>query len=235
MNLFDNFIQIAGVLDNTEAKMLLDCGIKYLGFPLRLPVNKEDISEKDAGRIIKSLIPPQYGIVITYLNKADEIISFCSELNSRVVQLHGDIDFVELEKLKSNSSDLIVIKSLIVGKYNLDELKSQIDLQSKFVDAFITDTFNPTTGATGATGKLHDWDISKAIVEYSSKPVILAGGLTDENVYDAIVKVKPAGVDAHTGVEDKHGAKNKEKVQRFYSESMKAFKESGFWSGESCE
>ena len=232
MNRFKNFIQIAGVVDNTEAKMLLDCGIKYLGFPLRLPVNKEDISESGAGKIIKSLIPPNYGIVITYLNKADEIISFCSELNSNIVQLHGNIDVSELKKLKITSPKLIVIKSLIVGKYNLNELKSQIELQSEFIDAFITDTYNPVTGATGATGKLHDWEISKAIVEYSSKPVILAGGLTDKNIYDAIIKVKPAGVDAHTGVENSEGAKDRVKVEKFYLEAMKAFEEINSENGE---
>jgi len=228
MNSFNNFIQIAGIVDRAEAEMLLGCGINYLGFPLRLPVNKEDISESEAGKIIKSLTPPNFGIVITYLNKADEIFSFCSELNSSIVQLHGDIDLVELKKLKIISPKLTIIKSLIVGKYSLVELKNQIDLQSEFVDAFITDTFNPATGATGATGNVHDWEVSNAIVEYSSKPIILAGGLTDKNVYDSIIKVKPAGVDAHTGVENIDGAKDENKIKNFYAEAIKAFDKNSF-------
>ncbi len=223
MTSFNKFIQIAGILDKAESEMLVKCGINYLGFPLRLPVNKEDISEKGAGKIIKSLTPPSYGILITYLNLAEDIIKFCKELGCSIIQLHGKIETTELIKLKRNFPELIVIKSLIVGKYNLKELKNQIDLQSKFVDAFITDTFNPTTGATGATGKIHDWEISKTIVQYSLKPVILAGGLTDENVYDSIVKVKPAGVDAHTGVENDSGRKDKLKIEKFYTEAMKAF------------
>lgn len=220
---FNNFIQIAGIVDNSEAEKLIKCGINYLGFPLRLPVNKEDISELEAGKIIQSLIPPNYGIIITYLNKANDIVRFCSELNSNIVQLHGDVKIIELEKLKSTSPNLVVIKSLIVGKYSLDELKIQIDKQSKYVDAFITDTFNPRTGATGATGIIHDWEISRELVGYSSKPIILAGGLTPENVYDSILKVKPAGVDSHTGVEDESGAKDEAKVRKFNTEAMKAF------------
>jgi phosphoribosylanthranilate isomerase len=220
---FNNFIQIAGITDNSEAEMLIRCGINYLGFPLRLPVNKEDISEIEAGKIIRSLIPPNYGIIITYLNKANDIVRFCSELNSNIVQLHGDVNIIELEKLNSTSPNLVVIKSLIVGKYSLNELKIQIDTQSKYVDAFITDTFNPRTGATGATGIIHDWEISGELVEYSSKPVILAGGLAPENVYDSILKVRPAGVDSHTGVEDESGAKDEAKVHKFNSEAMKAF------------
>ena len=86
---FNKFIQVAGILDKAEAEMLVNCGINYLGFPLRLPVNKEDISEENAAKIIKSLIPPNYGIVITYLNLAEDITKFCKELGCTIIQLHG--------------------------------------------------------------------------------------------------------------------------------------------------
>ena len=226
MQIFKNFIQIAGILDQSEAEMLLDSGINYLGFPLRLPVNKEDISEEDAGKIIKSLIPPNCGILITYLNLAEDIIQFCKELECSIIQLHGAIETSELIKLKNNFPKLVIIKSLVTGKYSVDELKIIIDEQSEFVDAFITDTYNPTTGATGATGLTHDWSISRELVEYSNKPIILAGGLNPENVYYAIKYVKPAGVDSHTGVEDTEGRKDRTKVEFFLSESKRAFKES---------
>ena len=222
---FNKFIQIAGILDKEEAKMLLDSGVNYLGFPLRLPVNKEDISEEEAGEIIKSLIPPNYGILITYLNLAEDITKFCKELGCTIIQLHGVIETKELIKLKNIFPELVIIKSLVTGKYSVAELKNIIDEQSNFVDAFITDTFNRTTGATGATGLTHDWKISRELVEYSPKPIILAGGLTPENVYEAIKFVKPAGVDSHTGVEDKSGRKEKLKVEEFYNNSMKAFAE----------
>ena len=226
MQIFKNFIQIAGILDRAEAEMLLESGINYLGFPLRLPVNKEDISEEDAGKIIKSLNPPNFGILITYLNIAEDIIKFCKELGCSIIQLHGAIETSELIKLKTNFPELVIIKSLVTGKYSVNELKNIIDKQSEFVDAFITDTYNPTTGATGATGLTHDWEISRELVEYSKKPIILAGGLTPENVYDAIIKVKPAGVDSHTGVEDTDGRKDKKKVEMFLSEAMRAFRTS---------
>ena len=225
MKTFKNFIQIAGVVDKVEADMLLNSGVNYLGFPLRLPVNKEDISEEKAGNIIKLLTPPHYGILITYLNLAADITKFCTELGCTIIQLHGAIETSELEKLNNIFPELVIIKSLVTGKYSITELKIIIDEQSEFVDAFITDTYNPETGATGATGLTHDWEISRELVEYSVKPIILAGGLNPENVYDAIIKVKPAGVDSHTGVEDENGRKDRKKVERFMSESKRAFDE----------
>jgi len=166
---------------------------------------------------------PNFGIVITYLNIAEEIVSFCSKLNTNIVQLHGNIKNKQLKKLKIIAPNLVVIKSLIVVKYSLVELKKYIDEQSEFVDAFITDTFNPQSGATGATGLTHDWEISKNIVQYSPKPIILAGGLNAENVFAAIIKVKPAGVDSHTGVENKDGAKDQIKIHQFLNEANRAF------------
>ena len=221
---FNNFIQIAGVSGKAEAELLIDCGVKYLGFPLRLPVNKEDISEEEAAKIIKQLPEHTEGILITYLNKAEDILNLAGKLGVTIVQLHGEIRTEELKKIKEKNSAVKIIKSLIVGKYSLDELKRLIDLHKKYTDAFITDSYNPSTGATGATGLTHNWQISKALIEYSDKPVILAGGLTPENVYDAIITVKPAGVDAHTGVEDTSGKKDKNKIKLFLSEAVKGLK-----------
>ena len=94
---------------------------------------------------------------------------------------------------------------------------------SPYVDAFIPDTYDPETGASGTTGKTHDWTISRKFVELSTKPVILAGGLNADNVREAIVAVKPAGVDAHTGVEGANGRKDSEMIQRFVSEARAGF------------
>lgn len=222
--LAENLIQIAGVSDEAEAEVLQRCGVKYLGFPLRLPVHREDITEECASRIIGQLQPPVFGVLITYLDKAAEISEFCTSLGTRIVQLHADIAIEELRKLKQIAPELLVVKSLIVGLHTQSVLESTIDALSNNVDAFITDTYNPATGATGATGEVHDWRISKRLVEVSDRPVVLAGGLDPGNVRRAILEVRPAGVDSHTGVEDDSGRKSCEKVQEFVAEAEAGFR-----------
>lgn len=222
---FNNFIQVAGIIDKEECNLLIECGIQYLGFPLRLPVNKEDLSEEEAGAIIKKLVPPNYGIVISYPKTADESIKLCDKLGSQIIQLHGPIDLEEIRKIKLQRPDITIIKSLVVAKDNSNNLLKLIESLDKLVDAFITDTFDPVSGASGATGKTHDWSISRQIVESSGKPVILAGGLNPSNVYDAILAVNPAGVDVHTGIENSKGRKDKTLLLDFISESERAFKE----------
>jgi phosphoribosylanthranilate isomerase len=221
--LAENLIQIAGVIDAAEAQMLQRCGVRYLGFPLRLPVHREDLTEREAAAIIRSLTPPVFGVLITYLYEATEIAAFCHALGAPIVQIHGDIDRDELKRLKSLDPSLTVIKSLVVGMSDHKVLEATLRKLSPFVDAFITDTFDPKTGASGATGKTHDWRVSRRLVELADRPIILAGGLTPENVKRAILEVGPTGVDSHTGVEDSTGRKSREKVQKFLSEANEAF------------
>jgi phosphoribosylanthranilate isomerase len=221
----NGLIQVAGVIDFGEAELLMSLGVDYLGFPLRLPVNKDDLTEEEAVKVISIIVHPHKPVLITYLDEASEIIEFCDKLKVKIVQLHGKILIEELKKLKTSRPDIEIIKSLVVFQDNYSELNSIVQNLSEWVDLFITDTFDPATGASGATGKTHDWEISSRLVEDSPKPVILAGGLNPSNVRQAILQIKPAGVDVHTGVESATGRKDHKLVQNFVLEAKKAFNE----------
>lgn len=216
-------IQVAGVIDQAEAQLLIDCGVPYLGFPLRLPVNVEDLSEEAAAELISGFPPGVKGVLITYLDRAEAVIAFCRKLGVDIVQLHGPIAPEELAKIKTAWPELAVIKSLIVRGDNLDDLKLQIAATAPFVDAYITDSFDPATGAEGATGKTHDWAIDRALVAISPRPLILAGGLNADNVREAILTVQPFGVDVHTGIEGEDGRKDPVLVRRFVEEAKRGF------------
>jgi phosphoribosylanthranilate isomerase len=225
------FIQICGIHDAAEAALLLDCGVGHVGFPLRLAVHREDLSEADAATIIRGLAPRAVGVLITYLDRADGIVELCRTLGAAIVQVHGPIAPEQLARLRTLAPDLGVIKSLVVGLHGEAALEAEAHRLAPWVDAFITDTFDPKTGATGATGRTHDWAVSRRLVERARRPVILAGGLTAENVGAAIRAVRPAGVDAHTGVEGPDGRKDRAKVAGFVAAARAAFAELGRSAG----
>lgn len=220
-----NVIQIAGVKDFAEAQLLLSSGVDYLGFPLYLTHYQPDLTANEAAQIIKALACGTKSVLITYQNNARAIADLGQFLGVHQVQLHGDIKVTELQCLRKIAPALKIIKSLIVRQDNQTELFHTVDLFSDLVDVFITDTFDPATGASGATGKTHDWIISRQIVEYSPRPVILAGGLTPDNVREAILTVQPAGVDTHTGLEDSRGRKDPQLVSMFVLRARQAFAE----------
>jgi phosphoribosylanthranilate isomerase len=223
MEIFRDYIQVAGVIDEEEAMTLIACGVRFIGFPLRISDEEEGLSENMTANIIRNFPTAVCGILITYLNDAADISLLCKFVGTNIVQLHGEIDESQLTKLRRISSNLLIIKSLIVKNDNMVELEGKMKIFSPYVDAFLTDTYDPLTDACGATGKTHNWDISRKLVEISPKPLILAGGLKPDNVYSAILGVRPSGVDVHTGVELKDGRKSPELVKAFISEATKAF------------
>lgn len=128
-----------------------------------------------------------------------------------------------MKSLRINNPELLIIKSIIIGRQSKDHFIKFIQKYSPFVDYFITDTLDETTGACGATGKTHDWSKSRFIADHSSNPIILAGGLKSENIRDAIIQVRPFGVDSHSGVEDEFGNKNYDKILKFVQNAKTEF------------
>lgn len=216
-------VQVAGIIDAAEADMIIKEGADWIGSALRLPSGKDDISEQDAAAIFKALPEPHAGVLISYLTDAEQISDFCHDLGVIGVQIHGDIATGELAKLRDIRPDLIILKSLVVKQGNAEELLRLVDDTHPFVDMYITDTFDPKTGAKGATGLTHDWSVSAQLVRRSPKPLMMAGGLSPENVYDAIRTVKPAAVDAHSLLEGPDGRKDRAKVATFVAEARRAF------------
>lgn len=229
---FAGLIQVAGVHDMAEALALREAGVHAMGLPLRLPVNAEDLSEAEATRLVTAVerlpAPPLLAVGITYIADGAEAAEFCRALGLRRLQLHGPVAGTELARLRREIPDLFLIKSLVVrADGNLPELLDTVYELADLADAFITDTHNPATGADGATGLTHDWSVSAELVRLSPRPVILAGGLTPDNVRAAILRVRPAGVDAHTGVEGPDGRKCPDRLRRFVAEARQGFAETG--------
>lgn len=224
--MFQRSIQIAGVKDLAEAQLLENLGVDFIGFPLRLGYHKPDTSEDVARAIIAGMKAPQRAVLITYETSVKELSDFCRFLGVFIVQMHGDISLESVHQLRRERPDLTIIKSLIVrpdfGR-DAQPLMATASGYEPWVDAFITDTFDPRTTACGATGLTHDWEISRVLSQQLSKPLILAGGLNPTNVYRAIGEVGPAAVDSHTGVEGPGGEKSSELVRCFVSEARRAF------------
>jgi phosphoribosylanthranilate isomerase len=223
-SVFDSAVQVAGVVDRAEADLLVECGVGFLGFPFRLPVHREDLTEEDAAAIVRRLPRTARAMLITYLADAKSIADLAAFLGVAGVQVHGGIERAELSRLRAIAPHLLLVKSLVVRADNEDALARDVETMSALVDGFITDTFDPATGATGATGRAHDWAVSARLVGLSTRPVILAGGLRPSNVAGAIARVRPAGVDVHTGVEGRDGRKRRDLVASFVAEARRAFR-----------
>lgn len=136
------------------------------------------------------------------------------------VQLHG---FQSLEKGRPNFPMIGKLPGdTVIQVWGVVHLGRHEGIASQSVtayDAVVVDSY--VKDMPGGTGRCCDWEAARRFVELCPKPVLLAGGLTPDNVHEAIVRVGPWGVDVSSGVEQRPRVKDLRKVERFISECRK--------------
>lgn len=157
-------------------------------------------------------------------HSADDILQICDETGITMIQLHGD----ETPEFAAELTGLRIIRALRVNSDNLNTLLTdvpawhdpKIDLFGILVDAQVD-------GAYGGTGHTAPWQLIADFYDRDSwPPLILAGGLTVENVQQAIEQVSPSGVDVASGVESSPGVKDPQLVERFINAARTASSQS---------
>jgi phosphoribosylanthranilate isomerase len=193
-------VKICGITNLDDAHHAVACGADALGFVF-YPGSPRFVNPDTARRIIAEL-PPLVTTVGLFVNEPParirEMVDFCG-LNT--VQLHGDE-----EPDQCCYPPCRVIKALRLRGDMQSGLFAAYKVSALLLDAFVPNQF-------GGTGHRCDW--AKAAAVASQHRVILAGGLNPENVAEAVRQVHPYGVDVSSGVEEKPGQKDPEKVARF--------------------
>ena len=201
-------VKICGITNLDDAHHAAACGADALGFVF-YPGSPRFVDPDQARRIIAEL-PPLVTAVGLFVNEPTarirEMVEFCG-LNT--VQLHGDE-----EPDQCCYPPCRVLKALrLRGDMQASQFAAYT-VSALLLDAFVPNMF-------GGTGHRCDWE--QAAIVASQHRVILAGGLNPENVAEAVRQVRPYGVDVSSGVEEKPGQKDPEKVARFIRMAKEAF------------
>ena len=193
-------VKICGTTSLKDAFLAVESGADAIGF-IFYKMSPRNISQKEAKEIILQL-PPFIETVGVFVNETSDKINRIAEqckLNS--IQLHGEESPALCRRVKRK-----VIKAFRVK--NADSLKS---VASYDVSGFLLDSYND--GSKGGSGQVFDWNLALRVKKQG--PVILAGGLNPYNIFTAIHRVKPYGVDVCSGVEKSPGIKDHEKIREF--------------------
>lgn len=200
-------IKICGITNLDDAVAAAELGADALGFNF-YPESPRFIEPEKAAEIIYQL-PPFILTVGIFVNEPEEKVREIHERTGiQVFQFHGDESPEFCERFERR-----VIKVLRVK-----DRESLHSIMHYKVSAFLLDSHQD--GLRGGTGVPFDWDLAKDAAR--SRRVILAGGLTPENVGEAIRRVKPYGVDVAGGVEKEKGIKDHGKIKKFIAEVRKA-------------
>ncbi len=191
-------VKICGITNEEDALCAAACGADALGFIFYEP-SPRYIAPADALEIIK-ILPAHIVVVGVFVNEAAENVKQISGLcGLDFIQLHGD----ESVEYCLNFSPEMVIKAV--------HLRDENDVLNAFqynAAAILVDSRD--AGLYGGTGKTTNWDLALQIK--SKKPLILSGGLNEDNVGEAMEKVAPPALDINSGVEIKPGKKDHKKL-----------------------
>lgn len=207
--------QIYEIQTKEEAQKCLDLKVDHIGSVVEDVSNWRQEGLFDMIRLVQrgggrhSLIPlfeDQDIIFKTLEYYQPDIVHFCDKLTD---DQGGEIDlqrFVDLQRdLKASFPNIEIMRTIPVplpsfAGADFPTLNIAKGLE-EVSDWFLIDTWvgkDSVNGFVGITGKVADWEISRKLVEQSKIPVVLAGGLSPENVREAIMKVRPAAVDSCT-------------------------------------
>jgi len=192
-------VKICGITNVDDALAAVEFGADALGFVF-YKGSPRFISPKDAARIVAELPPFVTKVGVFVDERLDTIRGTVAEAGLDVVQFHGN------EPPENCEIDCRAVKAIRVKE--LSDLKP---LKSYRVSAFVLDTYAPQS--LGGTGQIFNWDIAVEAKRYGR--IILAGGLTPENIARAVVYVRPYAVDVSSGVEAEKGRKDHDKLKLF--------------------
>ena len=192
-------VKICGITREEDAQVAVECGARALGFIFwsRSP----RFIEAERARAIVRRLPPFVTAVGVFVNESADHVNAVADLAQLgAVQLHGD----EPPEL------LVSIERPVVKAVSRVEPDTAARWPSETI--LLVDADDPAR--RGGTGAKADWAAAARLA--ASRPIVLAGGLTPENIADAIAIVRPFGVDVSSGVEDAPGLKNAARVKALF-------------------
>ena len=193
-------VKICGMTNLKDVKVAVDGGVDAVGF-IFYKKSPRSVTMQAVREIVLELPPFVDSVGVFVDETAEQINKIADRCNLDRVQLHGNESPTFCKKIRRR-----VIKAIRVK--DIQSLKKLSDYP---VSSFLLDTFSEDQ--YGGTGRVFDWNLAYPAKKYG--PIILAGGLTPNNVRQAIQRIQPYGVDVCSGVESQPGIKDHKMMQTF--------------------
>lgn len=206
-------IKICCIFSIDEARLAIDYGADALGLVGPMP-SGPGVIDDDLIAEIAGLVPEEVDtFLLTSETSAEDVVRHHQRAKTDTIQIVDRLKTGNHAEIKVHLPNVELVQVVhVTGEESID-----IALEAaESADKILLDSGNPSLEIKelGGTGRTHNWEISRMIVEQSNKPVFLAGGLNPENVREAIESVGPFGVDLCSGVRT-DGELDESKLERF--------------------
>jgi phosphoribosylanthranilate isomerase len=195
-------VKVCGIKEPEDARVAADAGADAIG--LIFAESPRRVSAEQAREIVSVLANGVIKVGVFVDEEPREVLRIAREIGLDYVQLHGDESPETVTVMREGG--VKVIKALRV-----QDAASLREMERYDADLFLLDSHSEKM--RGGTGTRFDWGLAKAVRGYAN--ILVSGGLSPENVREAIELFEPYGVDASSSLEDVPGKKNGERVRRF--------------------
>lgn len=209
-------VKICCISSLEEAKLALHYGASALGLVGHMPSGPGVISDDLIFQIARSMPPAADSFLLTSEQKAQHIIAHHQRVHTSTIQIVDALEEGSYAEIRKAIPAVKLVQVIhVVDESSIDEAQ----YAAAHVDAILLDSGNPTLQVKelGGTGRTHNWQISRRIVESLDKAVFLAGGLHAGNVQEAIAYVQPFGLDLCSGVRT-NGRLDERKLDDFFTQ-----------------
>lgn len=209
--------KICGITCDEDAAVAIDAGADAVGFLVEVPVDSpREISPERAAELASEVPPFVTSVLVTMPGTPERAVELARTVEPDAIQIHGEFGVGDLAYL-SASVEASVVK---VVDATTPEAARRYD---EVADALLVDSVDDD--GAGGTGETHDWERTREVADSLDSPVVLAGGLTPENVGEAVRAVEPFAVDVASGIESESadGRKDPDAVAEFVENAKYAF------------
>ncbi|MGB9952806.1 MULTISPECIES: phosphoribosylanthranilate isomerase [unclassified Haloarcula] len=206
-------VKICGVTDSTDRDAVVTTGADAVGVIHGVPVDTpREVDAATAEKLADGVPPFVTSVLVTMPTTVQEAVRRVDRIEPDAVQVHDGLSPAELGALDSRiTQDIVAV---------VEADAPAIESYATHADALLVDSVDADGG--GGTGETHDWERTRDLVDSLDVPIVLAGGLTPENVADAVETVEPFAVDVASGVESAGGTKDHDAVSRFVRNAKQA-------------
>ncbi|MBI3933128.1 MAG: phosphoribosylanthranilate isomerase [Acidobacteria bacterium] len=195
-------VKICGLRRAEDVAVAVAAGADALGFNF-WKASPRYVSPQDAARLVPNVPPSVLTVGVFVDEEPERVLAIAEETGIMALQLHGSESPEYLDQLGA----YLKIKTIKVGEgFQPQELSRYASASLFLVEGLVA-------GMVGGTGRTFDWSLAEKAKEYGK--IILAGGLTPENVAEAVRRVRPWGVDVASGVESEPGRKDPRLIREF--------------------
>ncbi len=197
-------VKICGITSHDDLTATVAAGADAIGLTVDVTTDTpREIPANDAVELARATPPFVTTVLVTMPSAPEATVELASRVQPDVVQIHGDL----------TPGDLAYLSAKIHGDVLKATTPGEAAAYDTIADALLIDSLD--ADGAGGTGHTHNWQHTHDITDTLESPIILAGGLTPDNVTDAIDTVHPYGVDVASGVESSPGQKDPGAVTSF--------------------